>query len=137
MNINTIKYTWVAVIVTIIILLVTSTSMLAASTEMTTENCNYKSHQGETSLPQCCLMSDNPLSHCMLTNTTNIKILHTSRMIQAKIVYLAWSKTDVTTETSPDLKKPIQWASTKEIPQYCYAEHHCRNCLNSEEPPQA
>ena len=136
MNANTIKPTWIAVIVATILLLITSPSIAAASMEMTTENCDYSSHQGGATIPQCCLMSDYPLSHCILTNTADIKVLHTNRFIPNKIVYLAWSKTDVTTETSLNPKKPLQWTPAKELPSYCYSEYHCRNCLNSEEPPQ-
>ena len=136
MNANTIKSTCIAVIVAISLLLVTSPSITAASMEMTTENCGYNSYQGGAAIPQCCLLSDYPLSHCIFTNTADITVLHTSHFSPNKIVYLTWSKTGVTAETSLNPKKPLQWAPAHELPSYCYTEYHCRNCLKSEELPQ-
>jgi hypothetical protein len=136
MKANTIRSIWIAVIVAITLLLSTSSSIAAASMEITTENCDYNSHQGGATLPLCCLTSDSPLSHCILTNTVDIRALHAYRLIPTKIIYLAWSKTDVTTGTSLNPKKLLQWIPTQELLPYCYTEYHCRNCLNSEILPQ-
>ncbi len=136
MKANIVRSTWIAFIVAVILLVITSPSIASTPMESTNGDCDYNSYQGGITIPQCCLMSDSPLSHCIFTNTADTTVLHTSRFIPNKIVYLAWSKTDVITETSLNPKKPLQWAPAQELPSYNYTEYHCRNCLNSEEPPQ-
>ncbi len=136
MKANTIRPTWIAVIVAIILLVIASPSIASASMENTNGDCDFNSYQGGATIPQCCLMSDSPLSHCIFTNTADTTVLYNSYYNPNKIVYLAWFKTDVTTETPLNPKKLLQWTPTQELPSYCFTEYHCRNCLNSEEPPQ-
>ncbi|MFC1865555.1 hypothetical protein ACFLYB_02430 [Chloroflexota bacterium] len=133
MSKNLVRPTWVAVIVAVILLVVTSPGIAAEPAEMNAADCDLS---GAT-IPQCCLMSDGPLSHCILIGSDDITVLRTSYSSPHKIVYLACSRTNAAAETSLNPKKPLQRAPARELPSHCYAEHHCRNSLNSEEPPQA
>jgi hypothetical protein len=136
MNINTVRTTLIAIVVSIIILFISSTSVAAASIETTTENCGYDSYQREATIPLSCLTFDDSLSHCILTNPVKIEAQHASRHIPTKIIYLAWLKTEVTTETLLNPKNLLRWIPAQELPPHYYPEYHCRNCLNSEKPPQ-
>ena len=133
MSKNTVRSTWVAVVVAVILLVITSPGIAAAPMEMTAADCDFS---GAT-IPQCCLMSDGPLSHCILSDSDDIAALYTSYSNPHKIVYLACSRTDAAVETSLNPKKPLQRAPARELSSHCSAEHRCRNSLNSEEPPQA
>ena len=133
---NSIKSICIAVIMAVVLLLVASPTISAASMEMTDENCDSNPYHEGADVPLCCLTSGHPLSHCILTNAVDNEVLLTSRFIPNKNIYLTWSKTSVTTETSLNPKKPLQREPAQELASYLYTEYHCRNCLDSEEPPQ-
>ena len=134
---NPFKSIWIAVIIAIVLMLVTSPSTAAACMEMTADNFDSDACQKEAAAPPCCLTADCPLSHHILTNVVDNEVLLPNSSTPKDNVYLVWSVTSVTTETSLDPQKPLQRDSTQELPTYLYTEYHCRNCLDSEEPPRA
>ncbi len=136
MRTNPIKSIWIAVIIAAVLLLVVSPSVAAACMDRTADNFDSDPCQKEAAVPLCCLTADCPLSHCILTNAVDNEVLLPNRSTPKENVYLAWSATSVTTETSLNPQKPLQWEPAKELPSYLYTEYHCRNCLDSEEPPQ-
>jgi len=125
----------IAVIIAVLIL-VAAPTIAAASMDRTTDSCDSSPYHEKASIPICCLTADCPLSHCSLSNAANNKVLLPSRFIPNKKFYIALSKTSVCTETSPDPKKPLQRELSQELPSHPCTEYHCRNCLDSEEPPQ-
>ena len=137
MRANLTKSAWLVAAVTAILLLTASPSFAAASVEMTEENCGCNPCQEETAVPLCCcLTSGSLLPHCILPSAVADEVLLPSRLTPNENVYLVWSPTSVTIETSFNPKKPFQWESAQELPSYFYTEYYCRNCLDSEEPHQ-
>jgi len=136
MRANLIKSIWIAVIIAVVLMLVTSPSTAAACMEMTADNFDSDAYQKEAAVPPCCLTADCPLSHHILTNVVDNEVILPNRSTPKENVYLVWSATSVTTETSLDPQKPLQREPAQELPSYLYSEYHCRNCLDSEEPPQ-
>ena len=136
MRVNLIKSIWIAVIIAIVLTLVTSPSGAAACTEMTSDNFDSDPCQEESAIPLCCLTVDYPLSNCILTNPIDNEVILTNCSTPKENVYLVWSVTSMTTETSRNPKKPLQREPAQELPSCLYSEYHCRNCLDSEEPPQ-
>ena len=132
---NTMKLIWISVI-TATLLMVAAPTIAVASMDMTADNCDSGPFHEDSSIPICCLMADCPLSHCSISNTADNKVLFFNRSTPKDNIYLAWSKTSVPTETSPNPKKPLQRELSQELPSYLHTECHCRNCLNSEEPHQ-
>ncbi len=132
---NPMKSIWIAVIVAVLIL-VAAPTVAAASMAMTADNCDSDPCQKEAAVQPCCLTADYPLSHCILTNAVDNEVLLPNHSTPKENVYLAWSATSVTTETSLNPKKPLQREPAQELSSYFYSEYHCRNCLDSEEPPQ-
>ncbi len=123
------------VIIAVVLLLIASPGVAAASMEMTDENCDSNPCQEGTAMPLCCLTADCPLYHCILASTVAGEVLLPNRSTPKEHVYLAWSPTSATTETSLNPKKPFPRGPTQELPSRLRNESHCRNCLNSEEPP--
>ncbi len=133
---NPFKSIWIAVIIAIVLMLVTSPSTAAACMEMTADNFDFDPVQEEAAVPSCCLTADCLLSHHILTNVVDNEVIFPNRSTPKENVYLVWSATSVTIETSLDPQKPLQRDPTQELPSHLYSEYHCRNCLDSEEPPQ-
>jgi len=123
-------------VITAVLILVAAPTIAAASMDMTTDSCNSSPYHEKSSIPTCCLTADCLLSHCILTNAVDNEVLLASRFIPNKNVYIALSKTSVSTEASPNPKKPLQRDPSQELPSYPCTEYHCRNCLDSEEPHQ-
>ncbi len=136
MRANLIKSTWIAVIIAVVLIFVTSPSTAAACMEMTADNFDFDPCQKEAAVPSCCLTAECSLSHHILTNGVDNEVLLPNRSTPKENAYLVWSATSVTTETSLDPQKPLQRDPTQELPSHLYSEYHCRNCLDSEEPPQ-
>ena len=132
---NPMKSILIAVI-TAVLILVAAPIVAAASMDRTADNCDSSPYHEKASIPICCLTADCPLSHCSLSNTADNKVLLISRFIPNKNVYIALSKTSVSTEASPNPKKPLQRERSQEVPSHTRTEYHCRNCLDSEEPHQ-
>ncbi len=132
---NTIKLILIAVI-TAVLILVAAPAIAAASINRTTDSCDSGPYHEKAAIPICCLMADCPLCHCTLSSATDNKVLLISRFIPNKDVYIALPKTSVSTEASPDPKTPLQRERSQEVPSHTRTEYHCRNCLDSEEPPQ-
>ncbi len=133
---NPFKSIWIAVIIAIALMLVTSPSTAAACMEITADSFDFDPFQKETAVPPCCLTADYLLSHHILTNAVDNEVLLPNRSTSKENVYPVWSATSVTTETSLDPQEPLQRDPTQELLTYLYTEYHCRNCLDSEEPPQ-
>ncbi len=132
---NPMKSILIAVI-TAVLILVAAPTIAAASIDRTTDRCDSGPYHEKASIPSCCLTADYLLSHCCLSNAGDNKVLFISRFIPNKNVYIALSKTSVSTEASPNPKKPLQRESFQELPSHLHTEYHCRNCLDSEEPHQ-
>ncbi len=132
---NTLKSILI-VVITAVLILVAAPSVAAACMDRTADNFDSAPWQKEAAVPLCCLTADCPLSHCTLTNAVDKEILLPNRSAPKENVYMALSQTSVTTETFLNPQKPLQWEPAKELPSYLYTEYHCRNCLDSEEPPQ-
>jgi len=132
---NTMKPILIAVI-TAVLILVAAPTIAASSMERTPDSCDPNPLHTNSSVPTCCLTADCLLSDCSLSNTTDDKVMLTSRPIPNKNVYIALSKTSMSNETSPNPKKPLQREPSQELPSYPCTEYHCRNCLDSEEPHQ-
>jgi hypothetical protein len=130
------KSTWIAVIIAVVLMLVTSPSTATACTEMIADNFNSDTYQKEAALPPCCLTVDCLLSHHSLTNVVDNEVILPNHFTPEENVYLVRFATSVTTETSLNPKKPSQREPSQELPSYLYTEYHCRNCLDSEEPLQ-
>ena len=124
------------VVITAVLILVAAPTVAAASMEMAPDSCDTNPLHTKSSIPICCLTADCLLSDCSLSNTTDDKVLLTSRFIPNKNVYTALYRKSVFTKTSLDPPKPLQREFSKELPSYPCTEYHCRNCLDSEEPPQ-
>ena len=137
MHKNLTKSIWIAVIIAVVLTLVTSPSTAAACMEMTADNFDSDPCQKESAVPLCCLTTDCLLRHHILTNGVDNEVLLPNRSTPKENVYPVCSATSVVTETSLDPQKPLQRDPTQELPTYLYTEYHCRNCLDSEEPPQA
>ena len=125
----------IAVIIAVLILVVAPT-ITAASMAGTADSCDSGPYHEKASIPICCLTADCPFSLCILTNAVDNEVLLNSRYIPNKNVYITLSKISVSTEASPNSKKPLQRELSQELSSYIYTEYHCRNCLDSEEPPQ-
>jgi len=123
-------------VITAVFILVAAPTITAASMDMTADSCNSSPYHEKASIPTCCLTADCLLCSCSLSNAADNKVLLASRFIPKKNVYLAWSKTSVSTETSPNPKKPLQRDPTQELPSLFDTEYHCRNCLDSEDSHQ-
>jgi len=132
---NTMKSILIAVI-TAVLILVAAPTVDAVSMEMTPNSCDTNPLHTNSSIPTCCLTANCLLSDCSLSNTTDDKVLLTSRPIPNKNFYIALYRTSVSTKTSLAPQKPLQRDPTQELPTYLYTEYHCRNCLDSEEPLQ-
>ena len=133
---NSIKSIWISVIIAVVLLLVAAPTIAAASMNRTADNCDSDPYHEKASIPLCCLTANCPLTHCSLSNAADNKVLIPNRSTPKENVYLAWFATSVTMETSLNPKKPLQREPAQELPSYLYTEYHCRNCLDSEEPPQ-
>ena len=133
---NLIKSIWIAVIIAVVLMLVTSPSTADACMDRTADNFDSDPFQKESTVPLCCLTADYPLSHCILTNAVDNEVLLPNRSTAKENVYIALSKTNVSTEASPNPKKPLQRERSQEVPSHTCTEYHCRNCLDSEEPHQ-
>jgi len=123
-------------VITAVLILVTAPTISAASMDMTAANCGSSPYHENTSIPPCCLTANALFSHCSLSCATDNEALLTSRFIPNKNVYIALSKTSVSPDTSPNLKKPLQPELSPELHSHPCNEYHCRNCLDSEEPHQ-
>lgn len=127
----------VLVIIISIFLLVGSLPVFAGSAEWTTNDYYSDPCQEKPAIPQNCLTSDCPLCHCILANAVTNECLLPGRFTPNEDVYLNWSPTSVTPEISPDQLRPLQRDPTQELlPSRLGTEYHCRDGLNSEEPPQ-
>ncbi len=135
MRTNPVKSIWIAVIIAVVLMLVTSPSIVAACTDMAANNFDSDVWQKKVAVPPCCLTADYPLSHHILTKVVDNEVILPNRSTPKENVYLVRSATSVTTETSLDPQEPLQRDPTQELPSYLYSEYHCRNCLDSEEPP--
>ncbi len=124
------------VVITAVLILVAAPSVAAACMDRTADNFDSAPWQKEAAVPLCCLTADCPLSHCILTNAVDNEVLLPNRSTPKENVYLDWSATSVTMETSLNPKKPLQREPAQELPSYLYTDYHCRNYLDSEEPPQ-
>ena len=135
MRMNLIK-TILIIVITAVLILVAAPTIAVASIDMTADNCDSCLFNEEPSIPTCCLTVDCLLSNCSLSNAADNEVLLTSRFIPNKNVYIALYRKSVFTKTSLDPPKPLQREFSQESPSYIYTEYHCRNCLDSEEPPQ-
>ena len=135
MRTNSIKSIWIAVIIAVVLTLVTSPSTAAACMEMTADNFDSDPCQKEAAVPPCCLTADCLLGHRILTNAVDNEVILPNRFTLEEYAYLVWSTTSVTTEPSLDPQKLLQQEPTQELPFRRCTEYHCRNCLDSEEPP--
>jgi len=133
---NSTKTILIAVIAAVLIL-VAAPTVATASMEMAPDSCDTNPLHTKSSFPACCLTADCLLSDCSLSNTTDDKVLLTSRSIPNKNVHVALSKTSVSNETSPNPKKPLQQAVFQEFPSSPCTQYHCRKSLDSEEPTPA
>jgi len=136
MRTNPFKSILIAVIIAVVLMLVTSLSTAAACKDMTADNFDFDLCQKGAAVPPCCLASDCLLFHNILNNGVDNEVLLPNHSTPEENVYLVWSATSVTTETSIDPPKPLQQEPAQELPLYLYSEYHCRNSLDSEEPPQ-
>ncbi len=135
MRVNPIKSIWIVVIIAVVLLLIASPGVAVSSMDRTAHNLGSDPCQKEAAVPLCCLMADCPLSPCILNNAVNNECRLPNRSTSKENVYLPWSPTSVTAETSFNPKKPFQRGPTQELPLRLCNESHCRDCLNSEEPP--
>ena len=127
----------IAVIIAAVLLLVVSPSVAAACMDRTADNCDSNPFQEGAAIPLCCCLTAGWLScNCSLSNSSDNEVLLPNRSTLEENVYMALPQTSVTTETSPNPKKPLQREPSQELPSCLYTEYHCRNCLDSEEPPQ-
>ncbi len=136
MRTNSIKSIWIVVIIAVVLTLVTSPSTATACMEMTDDNFDSDPYQKEAAVPPCCLTADCLLSHHTLTNAVDNEVILPKRSTLEENVYLVWSTTSVTTEPSLDPQKFLQQEPAQELPSRHCTEYHCRNSLDSEEPPQ-
>ena len=123
-------------VITVALLLVAAPTVASASMDLTSDDCDSNLCNEKASIPMCCLTADCPLSHCILTNAINNEIIITSRPFPNENVQLTWFRTSVSTDMALNPKNPIQLVRDQESPSYFFAECRCRNCLDSEEPPQ-
>ena len=130
---NSIKISLVAVI-TAALILVAAPTIASASIDGTTDSCDSNPLYTKCSIPTCCLTADCLLTDCVLSNTTDDKVLYTCRFLPNKNVYIALHKMSVSTETSPNPKKPLQWELFQKLLPHPSTGYHCRNCLDTEEP---
>ena len=135
MRMNLIKAILIVVITAVLILIATPV-VATASMEMTTNGCDTNPLHTKPSIPTCCLTADCPLTQCSLSNAVDNKVLLPSRFIPNKNVHITLHKTSVITDTSFDPQKLLQRDPTQELSSHLFSEYHCRNCLDSEEPPQ-
>ena len=136
MCVNLIKSIWIAVIIAVVLMLITSPSTATACKDMTANNFDSDACQTEAAGPPCCLTTDCLLSHHILTNIVDNEAILPNRYPAKENVYLVWSTISMTTETSPNPKKPPQREPSQELLSHTCTEYHCRNALASEEPPQ-
>lgn len=135
MNVHPTKIILIAVVTALLILLAAPTIAIA-SMEMTPSSCDTNPLHTKPSIPICCVTADCLLSHCSLSNAAASEVLLPSRSTLDKNVHIGQPKTSVSTETSPDSKIPQQREPSQESPPHLNTTYHCRNSLDSEEPPQ-
>ena len=136
MRANLIKSIWIAVVTAVVLMLVTSPSTAAACTEMTADNFDSEVYQKEATVSPCCLTAECRLSHHVIANVVDSDVVLPERSTSKENIYIVWSATSVTTETSLGPQGPLQREPAQELPPCLHSEYHCRDCLDSEEPPQ-
>lgn len=129
-----IKLILTTVVIIILLMLVASPVTASACMEMTAGDFDSGLCQSDTATPSCCLSTECPPSHHVLTNTVNTEILLPNRSTPKVITCLIWFSISSTTETCLDPRKPFQQELTKELPFSTFVEYHCRDSLGSEDP---